>query len=197
MGQTPDLSHWLQQTQEARVRDHNAGHGKLRVGEHPLQGNHVGRAGGRAVGHERDLVGHERGPSEVGAKGLAIVGVDSGAHQHALPACGPARHQGCLSRGRGPVVVRGGHDVQAGKLGHQRLVFVDGLERALADLRLVRRIGGVELAPQEQLIDDGRSEMTVCPGAQEADQIDPIAFRQPEQSSRQLGFRLGSRQIET
>ena len=44
------------------------------------------------------------------------------------------------------VVVRGRDDVQAGQLGEQRLVLVDRLERALADLRLVRRVGGVELA---------------------------------------------------
>jgi hypothetical protein len=183
VGQAADLGHRLEQAEEARVGDDHAGHRMLRVGEHPLERRQVGRAGGRSLSDERDLVGDERCPAEVRAQRLTVVGMDAPADQHPLPARRAAAHEGALGRGRGAVVVRGRDDVQAGQLGHERLVLVDRLERALADLRLVRRVGGVELAAQEQLVDDRRHEVAVGPGAEEAHQIDPVALGQIAQSS--------------
>ena len=85
------------------------------------------------------------------------------------------RHQGRL-RGRcRAVVVRCRDDVESGQLGDERLVFVDRLERALADLGLVGRVGRVELAAAQDLVDRCRYVMAVGTGAQEADQIGPIA----------------------
>ena len=174
MSQPADLRHRLEQAEEARIGDDYARDRTIHVRKQPLEGGQVGRAGVRTGGHERDLVGDERGSSEVGAERLAVVGVDSPADEHSLaPGCA-AGHQRTLSRCRCPVVMRSGYDVEAGQLGHQRLVFVDALERALADLRLVGRIGGVELAPQQQLVDYGRSEVAIGSGAEEADQIDAV-----------------------
>ena len=53
----------------------------------------------------------------------------------------------------------------------QGLIFKDGLQRALRDLGLVGRIGGIELAAAEHVIDHGRNVVVVCACAQEGDQI--------------------------
>ena len=45
----------------------------------------------------------------------------------------------------GAVVQRGVRDLEAGELADHRLVLEQGLEHALGELRLVRRVGGVEL----------------------------------------------------
>jgi hypothetical protein len=123
--------------------------------------------------------------------------MDAATDQDSLASRCPAAHQGGLGRGRGAVVVGRGNDVQSGQLRHQRLVFVDRLERALADLRLVGRVGGVELAAQEQLVDDGWGEVPVCAGAEEAGQVDAVAGRKAPQSSRQIGFGFGRWQPQT
>ena len=122
--------------------------------------------------------------------------VDTPADQHPLAARRATTHEGRLGRGRGAVVVRGRDHIQTGQLGHERLVLVDRLERALADLRLVRRVGGVELAAQEQLVDHCRGEVAVGSGAEEADQLDPVAVGQIAQSSRQLRLGLGRGQLK-
>ena len=54
--QAADLGHRLEQAEEVRLGGDDAGDRAVRVGEHPLQGGQVGRAGGRAVGDQRDLV---------------------------------------------------------------------------------------------------------------------------------------------
>src|SRR5438045_3000660 len=68
---------------------------------------------------------------------------------------------GRLGRGRGTVVVRGRHHVEVDKLGEEGLVFVDRLERPLADLRLVRRVRRVPLASEEELVDGRRAPVSI------------------------------------
>ena len=196
MGQSSGFGHRLEQSEEARVRDDHAGHRALWIGQHSPQRRQVGGAGRRACGDERYLVGHQVGSAEVRAQRLAIVRMDAAAHQHTLAASGPAGHQSPFGCGRGPVVVRGRNHVHARELAHHRLVFVDGLERALADLGLVGRVGGVELAAQEELVDDRGDEVAIGAGAEEAHQIDPIAGGQPGQPVRQLGFGFGRRELQ-
>src|SRR3990170_4255764 len=74
------------------------------------------------------------------------------ATKRAPAACGAHGHHGGLGRGRRSVVVRGRNHVEPGQLGEERLVLVDRLQRALADLRLVGRVRGVELAAREDLV---------------------------------------------
>ncbi len=83
--------------------------------------------------------------------------MDRGADEDPLAARRPAGHQGGLGRRRGAVVVGGADDVEVDELGEERLVLVDALERALADLRLVRRVGRVPLAAEEDLVDRRRA----------------------------------------
>ena len=176
MGKPAGLGHRLEQPQEARVRNDHAGHRAFGICQHALESLEVRRAGSRSFGHKRDLIGHEIPAAEVGAQGLAVVRVHAAAHEHAFTPRGPAAHQGAFRRRGCPVVMRGRNHVHARQLGHHRLVFVDGLERALTDLGLVGRVGGVELAAQENLVDDRGNEVAVNPGAEEAHQIDPIAL---------------------
>jgi hypothetical protein len=79
--------------------------------------------------------------------------------------------------------VRRGDDVQPDQLGDQRLVLVDALERALADLGLVRRVAGRELGSPDHLHHDRRHQMPVCTSTEEADGREPI----PAGEARQLG----------
>ena len=111
--------------------------GRSVVGQHPLEGREVRRAGRIAVGDERDLL-ELQAAREVRRQRLAIVRMDAARHEDALAAGRPAGHQGRLGGGRRAVVVRGADDVEVDQLGDQRLVLVDALERALADLGLVR-----------------------------------------------------------
>ena len=55
----------------------------------------------------------------------------------------------------------------AGQRGDHRLVFVDELQRALAGLGLVRRVGAVELAARHDRPDRRRDVVLVGAGADE------------------------------
>ncbi len=106
----------------------------------------------------------------------------------------PAGHQGRFGRGRGTVIVGSRNDVEVHELADERLVFIDALERALADLRLVRRVRGVPLAAQEQLVDGGRRPVAIDTGSQERGEVGPVASREALEPGRQFEFRLRFRQ---
>ena len=104
---------------------------------------------------------------QVGPDHLAIMRVD-GVRQHHLAAARDAhRHQRRFRRRRGAVVHRGVRDLEAGEPADHRLPLEDRLQRALADLRLVRRVGGVELRPRRDRIHRRRDEVGVAARAQE------------------------------
>ena len=124
------------------------------------------------------------------------MAVDGPADEHPIAARGADGHQRRLGHRRRAVVVRSGNDVQAGQLSDQRLILVDGLQRALADLRLVRRIRGIELAPAEDLVDGGRDVVAIGAGTQEAGQPDPIARSERLHAHRQRQLVLCRRQVE-
>ena len=48
-----------------------------------------------------------------------------------------------------------------GELAHQRLKLEDRLQRALADFRLIRRVGSEEFAALDQRVGDHRAQMVV------------------------------------
>ena len=184
MGQAAGLRHRLEEPQEARVRDHDARDRPLGVGEHSLDLDQIGRARSRSFSHQRNLVGHEICAAEIRAQRLAVMRMDTAADQHTLAARGAAGHQSPFGRGCRPVVVRSRDHVHARQLAHHRLVLVDRLERPLADLGLVWRVRGVELASEEELVHDCRNEMAIGSRAEEAHQIDPIPLGQTAQPAR-------------
>ena len=56
MRQPADLGHRLEQAEEVGLGGDHAGDRAVRIGQHPLQGGQIGRAGGLAVGDQRDLL---------------------------------------------------------------------------------------------------------------------------------------------
>src|SRR5688572_12513997 len=87
-----------------------------------------------------------------------------------LAAMGAHRHQAGLCHCRGAVVERCIAHLHPGEARHHRLEFVDELQRALARLRLVRRVRAVELAAGHDRPDRGRDVMLV--GAR-PDEVEP------------------------
>ena len=122
--------------------------------------------------------------------------VDAARDQDPVAPRRAAGHQGRLGGRRRAVVVRGGDDVEVDQLGQQRFVLVDALERALADLGLVRRVGRVPLAAQQQLVDGRRAPVAVDAGAQERGEIGPVARGEAGQPRRELELGLGIGEVE-
>ena len=195
MGQAADLGHRLEQAEEVGLGGDDAGDRTIGVGQHPLEGGQIGRAGGVAVGDQRDLLELEAA-LEVGPRRRPVVRVDAARDEHPLAPGRPAGHQRGLGGGGGPVVVRGRHDVEVDQLGQQRLVLVDALERALADLGLVRRVGRVPLAAEQELVDRGRAPVAVDPGAQERGEVGPVACGEAGQAGGELELGFGLGQVE-
>ena len=195
VGQPADLGHRLEQAEEVGLGGDDAGDRASGFGQHPLERGQVGRAGRLAVGDERDLLELEAA-LEVGPRRRPVVRVDAARDEDALAPGRPAGHQGGLGGGRRAVVVRCRDDVEVDQLGQQRLVLVDALEGALADLRLVRRVGRVPLAAQEQLIDRRRAPVAIDPGAEERGEVGPVAGGETGQSRGELELGLGIGKVE-
>ena len=193
VGDARDLRHGLQQPEEVRLAHDDPGHRPVGIREKPLERLEIGGAGGVAIRYQRQLVGLESATPEIRGEGLAIVRMDGRRHEHAFTAGRPAGHQGGFGGGRAAVVVRGRHDIEPGELGEERLILVDALERALADLRLIRRVGRVPLAAEQHLVDDRRAEVAIRAGTQERREVHPVARRERLHTlaQRELGLGLG------
>jgi hypothetical protein len=83
------------------------------------------------------------------------------------PPRGVLRNEACVRGDCRPVVAGGIGDVHARQLANSGLVLEDRLQHALAELGLVRRVGGQELPALEDGVDDRRHVVVVHPGAQE------------------------------
>ncbi len=136
----------------------------------------VDRAGGgeRQLDQLHLLIAHDR------AGRLQVAWMNAAGDEDA--ARGPLavranRHQHGLGQPGGAVVDRGVRDVEPGQRGHHRLVLVDGLERPLARLRLVGRVGGEELAPRDEVPDRGRDVVVVASAPGEAEHV--VVARRP------------------
>ena len=77
-------------------------------------------------------------------------------------------HEDGLGDGGAALVERGVGDLHAGELADERLELEERLQAALARLRLVGRVGGVELAPPRDRVHDGGDEVVIRPAAEEA-----------------------------
>ena len=121
--------------------------------------------------------------SGVGADGAAEFEIDL-ARDHDLLAAGRAdRHEGGLGD-RGSTLVHGRvRDFHREQLRDERLVFEDRLERALADLGLVGRVRGQELAAQGERRHGGRD-------------VSPLHRTPEEEGSRSRGTVLRGERFE-
>ena len=191
-----DLGHRLEQAEEVRLAgDHAGDRASASASSRSSAARSVVPAAG-PVGDERDLVDRQAAAEEVGRDRLAVVAMDRPRHEDALAMGRPAGHQRRLGGRRGAVVVRGRDDVEPDELADQRLVLVDRLEGALADLGLVRRVGRVPLAAEQDLVDGGGAVVAVDAGPEERGEVDPVARREGLEARRELELRLGLRQVE-
>ena len=80
----------------------------------------------------------------------------------------------------------------------ERLILEQGLEVALADFRLIGRVGSDEFAPRGDVIDDRRDEMVVASAAEEADAAARriVLRRQFAQVRGQFQLAQGGRHVE-
>ena len=88
-------------------------------------------------------------------------------YRHPAAPGDPAGHQRALGQAGGPVIHPGVGDFHPEQIGDQRLKLVDDLQRALAGLGLIGRVGRQEFAPRHQRLDHGGDEVVIGPGAQE------------------------------
>jgi hypothetical protein len=95
---------------------------------------------------------------------------------------------------RRPVVPGRVRDIHSGQLADRGLVFEDRLEHALAQLRLVRRVGGEELPALEHGVHDRRHVVVVDPRAEERDLVSHVARGELLEVRDHL--RLGERRLE-
>ena len=117
-----------------------------------------------AVGHLDDL---EPEPGRVGLHDLPRLRVRRLGHDDSLAAGRVLRDVAGVGGNARAVVAGRVRDIHARQLADRRLVLEDRLEDALAHLRLVRRVGGQELATLEDRVDDRRHVVVVHAGAEE------------------------------
>ena len=133
----------------------------------------------------------------VGLYYLAVPGVQApgdGDPRVALRLAG--RHQGGLGDGVRAVVDGGIGDLKSRQLGDYGLVLEDRLEDALADLRLVRRVGGQELPARGDGPDGRGGDPVVSSGSQKDRQPGYVPPRQPLDICERLVLGEGGRQIQ-
>ena len=111
----------------------------------------------------------EAEPEELGLgpHRFAVVGMQRPGQDRAVAAGQALGHQHRFGGGGRAFVHRRVGDLHAGQHRHLGLELEQELERALADFRLVRRVGGQELAALDQVIDRRRNMMAIGPAAQE------------------------------
>jgi hypothetical protein len=99
---------------------------------------------------------------------LAIFGMNGRSDDGITAAGNPHSHHHRLRGSCRSVVHAGVGHIHAGQFGDHGLELEDGLQSALGDLGLVRRIAGKELATLDKRIDDDRPVMTIGASAQKA-----------------------------
>ena len=109
------------------------------------------------------------GAAQIGLDHRAVLRVDGRRQDDlaALARCDIEREQHRLRQRGRAVVVAGVADLHAGEPADHALVLEQRLQQALAHLRLVLRVGGVELAAREHVVDGRRPEMVIGAGAEE------------------------------
>ena len=88
--------------------------------------------------------------------------------QRLMPARHAIGHHHRFGSGGRAVIHRGIRHLHIGDERDLRLEFEEGLQRALRDLRLIRRVGSQELAALHEVVDRCRHMMAISTGTQEA-----------------------------
>ena len=94
--------------------------------------------------------------------------VHTARHEHLLPIrTESSRHQDSLGERRRAIVHTGVRHIESQQQRRERLELENRLQRPLADLRLIRRVGGRELRAEENLVHHRRSHVCVGAGTKE------------------------------
>ena len=139
--------------------------------QHLPQGVGVGLA--VLFGNDAQLVA---GAVAVGADGVDHVGMGGGGHQR-HPALAVTAHGGGLGGGGGAVVHGGVGHVHAGEHADHGLILKDGLQQALAHLRLIGGVGRQEFFLGGNVLDDAGDIVVVGAGAPEDHVVHPVLRR--------------------
>ena len=142
----------------------------------------------------RDLHDLHAEPRRVGLHDLAYLRVER-LREHDLRAARVvARDEACVGGDRGAVVAGRVRHVHPRQLADRGLVLEDGLQDALAHLRLVRRVRGEELAAGEKGVGDRGDVVVVDPHPEEAQLARRVGVAPGEllqmPDERRLGQRL-------
>ena len=144
-----------------------------------------------AVRH-RGLDELDREIGGIGIDHLPVDRVDAAVQHHLAAAGGMDRHLTGFAEGGTAVVERGVRDIEPGQTADLALVFIDRLQGALGGLRLVRRIGGIKLAPRREGVNRSGNEMVVEPAAEKTSQVEIIPSRKFFKIVMDLEFRFPS-----
>ena len=106
------------------------------------------------------------------------------------------RNEAGVGGNRRPVVARRVRDVHSRQLADRRLVLEDRLEDSLAQLGLVGRVRGQELAALQDGVDDSRNVVVVDPAAEERHLVDLVPARELLEMPCQLRLRERRRHVE-
>src|SRR5829696_3515898 len=133
----------------------------------------------------------------VGLHDFAVAGVQAGGDgDFRISFRQPRRHQGGFHHGVRAVVDGGVGDLQSRQLGDHGLELEDGLEGALADLRLVRRVAGQVLAAGEDRADGGGHYPVVGPRPEVDRQAVNVLFSEGIYFPQRLVFGEGLWKVE-
>src|SRR5215210_1218375 len=133
----------------------------------------------------------------VGLYNLAVAGVEAGGDGNlGVPLRQPRRHEGRFHDRVRAVVDGGVGDLEPCQLGDHGLELEDRLQGALADLRLVRGVGGQKLTAGDDCTNGGGYDPVVGPRAEEDGQPRSVVFRQGVDFSERLVLREGRRKVE-
>ncbi len=124
-------------------------------------------AGGSRAWVQGRSVNREIGAGGVAGHHLSGLRVDAGRDQYPLPPSEAQRHEGGLGQRRWSVIEGRVGYLHARELADAALKLEDVLERALADLRLIRGVGCGELAAARQSTNGGRHEVAVATCSEE------------------------------
>ena len=159
-----------------------------------------GRAEGGKInlarGREADFVDLQVDIARVSRQHLAVFGMHGTRHEHAATAREALSHENGFGCGCRAIPHGGVGDFLAGQLGHQGLKFEDGLQRALADFRLIGRVRGEEFTAQQDCVRNYGTQVVIDAGAQKTGVAQGIFGGALAEILDQLGLREGAGKIE-
>src|SRR3989442_8395462 len=161
----------LESAEEVRVLDVHAAHVRRQRGSELRKVEHA------ALPFVVDLADLEAGAEHVVREHRAAVVPHRPRDEEDATAVDPMGHAGSFAERRRAVVHRGVRGIHPGEFADQALVLPEGLQHALADLRLVRGVRAVELGPGDDRANARGHEVVVQAAPQERGHVDDRAVR--------------------